>query len=207
MRKRGLLLWLVTVSLGQSAFFAGSSQSVSATSSYNRAAVTFLDGSTLVLSQPKFVWHWVYSSEGQRFHNPSWYRKESLDFHYSRSVRGVSLDGIVSASDLATIEFNWPPGIEKRPNVGVFPLGIVVKSHSGSQLEIRDLNYEVMPTSAFLQGRPQPEVRGESEVRRWVLEGLTELEGQQVRMEVVLKSMESHWKKEEAPQRITFLTD
>jgi hypothetical protein len=107
--------------------------------------------------------------------------------------------------DLASIEFIWPPGIEKKSSVGIFPIGIVIKRRSGSQLEIRDLNYEVMPTSAFLQGRAQPEARGESEVRRWVLEGLTKLEGQEVRMEVVLNSMQSHSKKEEAPQRITFL--
>jgi hypothetical protein len=207
MRKRRLVLWLVTVSLVQCAVFAGPYQQLSATPAYKRAEVTFLDGSTLVLSQPRFVWHWVYFSEGQRYHNPTWYRKESLDFHYRRYVRGVTLDGVVMASDLATIEIIWPDGIEKKSSVGVFPEGITVKARSGSQLKISDLSYEAMPTSAFLQGLPQPEVRGDSEVRRWVLEGVTQLEGQQVRMEVELKSMQSHGKKEEAPQKITFLVD
>ena len=205
MSKKALVSWLLTLGLLQCAVFAMPPEHLLATPSYNRVEVTFLDGSTLVLRQPKFVWHWVYSSEAQRYHNPSWYRKESLDFHYRRSVRGVALDTVVPASDLATIEFIWPPGIEQKASVGVFPKGIVVKSRSGSQLEIGDLNYQAMPTSAFLQGRTQPEVTGESEVRRWVLEGQTELEGQQVRMEVVLHSMQSHGKKDEAPRKITFL--
>lgn len=116
-------LVVVVGSAGQAILSAGPASS--------SATVEFLDGKTLNVDEPRFVYLWVRRSHRQ-FINPPKHRIESSDFHYTTVERGVAIDQVLPSRKLKRIDPKWVPASPEQADL----VALTITTEEGRSFEI-----------------------------------------------------------------------
>jgi len=134
-----------------------------------RATISFRDGSTLVISNPIFVYRW-----SSRLQAANWKETVSCDFHYCEKVHGVELGQTISGKEIRSLELFYPK--TARGDRRYFaPEKIEITQFNGVVTTVPKNNLVASPE--FLLGKTSEEVEDTVYFQALEIRGVAEIGG------------------------------